>query len=79
MWICLNEEFQIMIMPLKYLQNLKAIIHDPAWWPVPTMWTYASKTRLHSGQCPLYGYMVKSHEMDSLWGFVRNSGGHIIT
>ena len=23
--------------------------------------------------------MVKSHEMDSLWGPVRNSGGHIIT
>ena len=22
-------------------------------------------------------YMVKSHEMDSLWGSVRNSGGHI--
>ena len=22
---------------------------------------------------------VKSHEMDSLWGPVRNSGGHIIT
>ena len=22
---------------------------------------------------------IKSHEMDSLWGPVRNSGGHIIT
>ena len=27
----------------------------------------------------LYMYMVKSHEMDSLGGCVRNSGGHIIT
>ena len=24
-------------------------------------------------------YMVKSHKMDSFWGPVRNSGGHIIT
>ena len=24
-------------------------------------------------------YVVRSHEMDSLWGPVRNSGGHIIT
>ena len=24
-------------------------------------------------------YVVKSHEMDSLWGHVRNSRGHIIT
>ena len=28
--------------------------------------------------CCAMVYMVKSHEMDSLWGPVRNSGGHII-
>ena len=30
-------------------------------------------------QFEVLGIYVKSHEMDSLWAPVRNSGGHIIT
>ena len=37
-----------------------------------------SGTLYNRNQAYIY-YRNKSHEMDSLWGSVRNSGGHIIT
>ena len=71
-----------------YTQNANFNTHEIAHFINPrkcihakisTLTVYNQSIYLKTGNCYIYIYMVKSHEMDSLGGCVCNSGGHIIT